>query len=157
MTRRLQHYDVAEWRPWLIVAEVGVIIILLGIIAQIAQIVVSIRTREQRRDVTGDPWDGRNLEWSTASPPPPFNFAVFPDVTDQEPYWDMKERAREIGQLTEAGAAVRAYPHAAQQPDGIRHRVPRGCHGLRAHLAHLVAGAARPRRRLRHLRRLRLA
>jgi cytochrome o ubiquinol oxidase subunit 1 len=100
MTRRLQHYDVAEWRPWLIVAEVGVVIILLGIVAQIAQIVVSIRTREQRRDVTGDPWDGRNLEWSTASPPPPFNFAVLPDVTDQEPYWDMKERAREIGQLT---------------------------------------------------------
>ena len=100
MTRRLQHYDVAEWRPWLIVAEVGVAIILLGIIAQIAQIIVSVRTREQRRDVTGDPWDGRNLEWATASPPPPFNFAVLPDVTDQEPYWDMKARAREIGQLT---------------------------------------------------------
>ena len=100
MTRRLQHYDVAEWQPWLIVAEVGVFIILLGIIAQIAQIVVSVRTREQRRDVTGDPWDGRNLEWATASPPPAFNFAVLPDVTDQEPYWDMKERAREIGQLT---------------------------------------------------------
>ena len=100
MTRRLQHYDVAEWRPWLIVAEWGVVIVLLGIAAQIAQIVVSVRTREQRRDVTGDPWDGRNLEWSTASPPPPFNFAVLPDVTDQEPYWDMKERAREMGHLT---------------------------------------------------------
>ncbi|MDE2262546.1 MAG: cytochrome o ubiquinol oxidase subunit I [Gammaproteobacteria bacterium] len=100
MTRRLQHYDVAEWHPWLVVAEGGVVIILLGIIAQIAQIVVSVRTREQRRDVTGDPWDGRNLEWATASPPPAFNFAVLPDVTDQEPYWDMKARAREIGQLT---------------------------------------------------------
>jgi cytochrome o ubiquinol oxidase subunit 1 len=100
MTRRLQHYDVAEWHPWLVVAEWGVFIILLGIIAQIAQIVVSIRTREQRRDLTGDPWDGRNLEWITSSPPPAFNFAVLPNVTDQEPYWDMKARAREIGHLT---------------------------------------------------------
>jgi cytochrome o ubiquinol oxidase subunit 1 len=100
MTRRLQHYDVAEWHPWLVVAEWGVLIILLGIVAQIAQIVVSVRTREQRRDLTGDPWDGRNLEWVTSSPPPVFNFAVLPNVTDQEPYWDMKARAREIGHLT---------------------------------------------------------
>jgi cytochrome o ubiquinol oxidase subunit 1 len=47
---------------------------------------VSIRTRERRRDVTGNPWDGRTLEWSTASPPPVFNFAVYPNVAGQEPY-----------------------------------------------------------------------
>jgi cytochrome o ubiquinol oxidase subunit I len=99
MTRRLDHYSVAEWRPWLLVAEGGVAIILAAIIAQIAQIVVSVRTRERRRDLTGDPWDGRNLEWATASPPPSFNFAALPNVADQEPYWDMKARAREIGHL----------------------------------------------------------
>jgi cytochrome o ubiquinol oxidase subunit I len=99
MTRRLDHYSVGEWHPWLLVAAGGVVIILLAIIAQIAQIVVSVRSREQRRDLTGDPWDGRNLEWATASPPPPFNFAALPNVRDQEPYWDMKARAREIGQL----------------------------------------------------------
>ncbi len=119
MTRRLQHYDVAEWRPWLLVAEVGVFIILLGIIAQIAQIVVSVRTREQRRDVTGDPWDGRNLEWATASPPPPFNFAVLPDVTDQEPYWDMKERARELGQLTSPEPKYQPIPMPRNSPTGF--------------------------------------
>jgi cytochrome o ubiquinol oxidase subunit I len=119
MTRRLQHYDVAEWRPWLVIAEWGVVIILLGIIAQIAQIVVSVRTREQRRDVTGDPWDGRNLEWSTASPPPPFNFAVLPDVTDQEPYWDMKERAREIGELTRPEPAYQPIPMPRNSPTGF--------------------------------------
>ena len=99
MTRRLQHYDVAEWRPLLLVMAGGVVIILLGILAQIAQLVVSIRSRDRRRDLTGDPWDGRNLEWATASPPPPFNFAVLPNVSDQEPYWDMKLLARESGHL----------------------------------------------------------
>jgi cytochrome o ubiquinol oxidase subunit 1 len=99
MTRRLQHYDVAQWRPSLVVSAVGMGIIFLGILVQIAQLVVSIRTRAQRRDLTGDPWHGRNLEWATASPPPAFNFAVFPNVGDQEPYWDMKARALELGHL----------------------------------------------------------
>ncbi|HTT04312.1 MAG TPA: cbb3-type cytochrome c oxidase subunit I [Steroidobacteraceae bacterium] len=99
MTRRLQHYDVAAWRPWLLVAAVGVLIILAAIIVQVAQLVVSIRTRASRRDLTGDPWNGRNLEWSIASPPPPFNYAVLPHVENQEPYWDMKQRALEAGHL----------------------------------------------------------
>ena len=59
MTRRMQHYDVAEWHPWLLVAGVGALIILTGIGVQIAQLVVSIRHREELRDTTGDPWDGR--------------------------------------------------------------------------------------------------
>jgi cytochrome o ubiquinol oxidase subunit 1 len=95
MTRRMQHYDVAEWRPWLMIADVGAIIILIGIIFQIAQLVVSIRHREELRDRTGDPWDGRSLEWATASPPPAFNFAVLPDVTGGDAYWTMKALAKE--------------------------------------------------------------
>src|ERR1700684_535046 len=67
MTRRMQHYADLSWQPYLIVAEVGAIVILCGIIATIVQLVVSIRTRESRRDLTGDPWNGRTLEWSTAS------------------------------------------------------------------------------------------
>jgi len=95
MTRRLQHYDVPEWRPWLIVAAVGAVLILIGIVLQIVQLVVSIRHRESLRDITGDPWNGRTLEWSTASPPPMFNFAVLPNVEGEEAYWGMKRRARE--------------------------------------------------------------
>jgi len=119
MTRRLDHYSVAEWRPWLILAEAGVGIILLGILAQIAQIVVSVRTRERRRDLTGDPWDGRNLEWITSSPPPSYNFAVLPNVTDQEPYWDMKARAREIGQLTRPEPQYEPIPMPRNSPTGF--------------------------------------
>ena len=95
MTRRMQHYDVAAWTPWLHIAGVGAVIILAGIICQILQLATSIRDRESLRDVTGDPWDGRSLEWATASPPPVFNFAVMPDVTGEDAYWAIKRRARE--------------------------------------------------------------
>jgi cytochrome o ubiquinol oxidase subunit 1 len=95
MTRRLQHYDQAAWRPWLLLAAAGVAILLCGIAVQIAQLVVSIRTRERRRECSGDPWNGRNLEWAVASPPLPFNFALLPQVEAQEPYWDLKLQARE--------------------------------------------------------------
>ncbi len=93
MTRRMQHYDVPAWRPWLLVAALGAAIILAGIILQIVQLFVSIRHREELRDDTGDPWNGRSLEWATASPPPVFNFAVLPSVSSRETYWDLKQRA----------------------------------------------------------------
>ena len=94
MTRRMQHYDVAGWRPWLLVAGIGALLILAGILTQIAQLVVSIRNREELRDLTGDPWNGRSLEWATASPPPAYNFAVLPNVEGEDAYWTVKEAAR---------------------------------------------------------------
>jgi cytochrome o ubiquinol oxidase subunit 1 len=97
MTRRMQHYDNPAWYPWLLVAMVGALVILAGILLQVAQLVVSIRNREQLRDTTGDPWDGRALEWSTSSPPPAFNFAVLPHVEGTDAYWLMKQRAIELG------------------------------------------------------------
>jgi cytochrome o ubiquinol oxidase subunit I len=106
MTRRLQHYEVAEWRPWILLAAAGVVLSLLAIFAQVMQLIVSIRQRERLRDITGDPWDGRSLEWATPSPPPAFNFAVMPDVEGDEPYWHLKQRAIEMQQLT-------AEPHYA--------------------------------------------
>jgi len=101
MTRRMQHYDQAQWRPWLLAAAAGVVLILCGIVLQVVQLFVSIRTRDRRREPTGDPWDGRTLEWATASPPPVFNFAVYPNVTGEEPYWGMKQRAMESMQLAQ--------------------------------------------------------
>ncbi len=101
MTRRMQHYDVAAWRPWLLIAAVGAAVILAGITLQIVQLVVSIQRRRELRDETGDPWDGRSLEWSTSSPPPAFNFAVLPRVEGTDAYWDMKQRARRQAQPME--------------------------------------------------------
>jgi cytochrome o ubiquinol oxidase subunit 1 len=97
MTRRMQHYDVPEWHPWLLVAAGGAAVILIGIVLQITQLVVSIRRREALRDTTGDPWDGRSLEWATSSPPPAYNFAVLPDLGEEEVYALVKRHARGAG------------------------------------------------------------
>jgi cytochrome o ubiquinol oxidase subunit 1 len=94
MTRRMQHYDNLAWQPWLVVAAIGAVVILAGILCQVVQLVVSIRDREQNRDVTGDPWNGRTLEWSTASPPPAWNYAVLPYVAEKDAFWNRKQRAR---------------------------------------------------------------
>ena len=93
MTRRLQHYDNPAWQPWLIVAAIGAFIIALGIACTLVQLVVSILNRERNRDLTGDPWNGRTLEWSTSSPPPAWNFAVTPRVTEKDAFWVAKQHA----------------------------------------------------------------
>jgi cytochrome o ubiquinol oxidase subunit I len=91
MTRRMQHYADLSWQPYMIVAEAGALVILCGIVATIAQLVLSIRTRGRRRDTSGDPWNARTLEWSTSSPPPDYNFAVLPQVKSLDAFWVMKQ------------------------------------------------------------------
>jgi cytochrome o ubiquinol oxidase subunit 1 len=97
MTR--QHYDLSFWRRWVLAAGIGIVIMILAAIAQVVQLAVSIRERRELRDELGDPWDGRSLEWATASPPPAFNFAVLPNVRGEEPYWEIKQHAIEAQQL----------------------------------------------------------
>jgi cytochrome o ubiquinol oxidase subunit I len=98
-TRRLQHIADPSWQPYLDVAMVGAVIILAGIVLTVVQLVYSIQTRDRRLDLTGDPWDGRTLEWLTLSPPPHFNFAVLPDVHGEEAYWTRKQTALREEQL----------------------------------------------------------
>jgi cytochrome o ubiquinol oxidase subunit I len=93
MTRRMNHYDNPAWHPWLILAWVGAMMIACGIGCQIVQLVVSVmnRNREENRDLTGDPWDGRTLEWATPSPTPFYNFTVTPHVHELDAFTAMKE------------------------------------------------------------------
>ena len=101
MTRRMQHYAVPGWHPWLVLAAFGATLIAGGIVCQAMQLYVSIRQREMLIDETGDPWDGRSLEWITTSPPPPFNFAALPNVEGEESYWDLKLQAHQRRELSE--------------------------------------------------------
>jgi cytochrome o ubiquinol oxidase subunit I len=89
-TRRLQHYADPTWQPLMVAAFIGAVVILIGIILTIAQLVVSIRTRDRRRDLTGDPWNGRTLEWSISSPPPAWNFALLPSIEGTDAFWNAK-------------------------------------------------------------------
>ncbi len=89
--RRTQHYSNLSFQPYLLVAALGVLLIFIGIALQFWQLFVSIKNRAALRDYTGDPWNGRTLEWSVASPAPIYNFAVLPVVTDLDQFWIDKE------------------------------------------------------------------
>ena len=100
MTRRLNHYDAATgWHPLLMVAALGALLVGIGIFCQVLQIIVSIRTRKALTDTTGDPWDGRTMEWAVASPPPFYNFAFTPVVSGVDDYWYKKQKAKHSKKL----------------------------------------------------------
>ncbi len=91
-TRRLDHYDASlGWQQLFIVAGIGVVIIMLGVGFQLLQIAYSVWKRHDNLDTTGDPWNGRTLEWSTASPAPFYNFAVIPVVRERDQFWADKQ------------------------------------------------------------------
>ncbi|MFX1725162.1 cytochrome o ubiquinol oxidase subunit I [Stenotrophomonas sp. AS1] len=94
MTRRMNHYGVEGYQPWLIVAAVGALVIAAGIAAMFIQFYVSVRDRKANMDLTGDPWNARSLEWATSSPPPFYNFARLPAITSLEQHWDDKQHGR---------------------------------------------------------------
>jgi cytochrome o ubiquinol oxidase subunit 1 len=91
VTRRANHFEDTSLQIWFQVAAFGAFLIALGIACFLIQIGVSILKREQLRDHTGDPWQGRTLEWATSSPPPDYNFAFTPVVHEIDAWWDMKK------------------------------------------------------------------
>ncbi|WP_338466400.1 cytochrome o ubiquinol oxidase subunit I [Novosphingobium sp. ZN18A2] len=90
VTRRLSHFDNPAYQIWFEIAAFGALLIAGGIACMVIQILVSIRNRKELADTTGDPWDGRTLEWATSSPPPAYNFAFTPVVHSRDAWWDMK-------------------------------------------------------------------
>lgn len=92
-TRRLDHYAASTgYQPFFITAGIGVCIIAAGVITQVWQVIVSVRERKKHVDTTGDPWNGRTLEWATRSPVPYYDFARAPEVDSRDAFWEMKKR-----------------------------------------------------------------
>jgi cytochrome o ubiquinol oxidase subunit I len=92
VTRRLRHFEDPSLQIWFVIAACGAAIIAAGIGAFLLQIFVSIRNRESLKDESGDPWNGRTLEWATSSPPPAYNFAFTPVIHDLDAWYDMKSK-----------------------------------------------------------------
>ncbi|MHA7064783.1 cytochrome o ubiquinol oxidase subunit I [Azospirillum argentinense] len=92
VTRRLRVFEDPSLQIWFQIAAVGAVLIAAGIGAFLLQIAVSVWKRRELVDRTGDPWDGRTLEWATSSPPPDYNFAFTPMIHDNDAWWDMKKR-----------------------------------------------------------------
>jgi cytochrome o ubiquinol oxidase subunit 1 len=91
----MSHFEDPSLQIWFQIAALGAVLIALGIGSMLIQFVVSFKRREKLRDVTGDPWNGRTLEWSTSSPPPDYNFAFTPRVYDNDTWVDMKKHQYE--------------------------------------------------------------
>ncbi|AND67916.1 cytochrome-c oxidase [Dyella thiooxydans] len=94
MPRRSAEVFDEAFRPWLLLAAGGAVLIVLGMAALVLQLAMSIRHRDRNRVTVGDPWDGRSLEWSTSSPPPEYNFAEVPEVEGRDAFWTMKRSGR---------------------------------------------------------------
>ena len=129
MTRRMQHYDVA--RVAALAAGRG------GRrrrhprrhrLPDRAARRVSIRDREQLRDVTGDPWNGRTLEWSTASPPPAYNFAVLPRVEERDAYWETQAARAQRSTCSRTSREYEAIEMPRNSATGFVMRLLRGRH-----------------------------
>ena len=91
VTRRMSHFDDPSIQWLFRISLFGTVMIAAGIGCLLMQIAVSVMNRKKLADVTGDPWGGRTLEWSTSSPPPAYNFAFTPVVHDNDAYADMKK------------------------------------------------------------------
>jgi cytochrome o ubiquinol oxidase subunit 1 len=91
VTRRMRVFDDPDLQIWFAIAAVGAVMIAIGIGAMFIQFGVSIWKRKEYRDISGDPWDGRTLEWATSSPPPAYNFAFTPVIHGLDAWSEIKE------------------------------------------------------------------
>jgi cytochrome o ubiquinol oxidase subunit 1 len=92
-TRRLDTYDASTgWQPFYIVMFIGGLVIAAGVAFQIIQIIASIMQKRRLHDATGDPWEGRTLEWSVPSAAPSYNFTTIPQVTTRDAFYEMKQQ-----------------------------------------------------------------
>jgi len=87
MPRRVYTYPAdMGWGGMNLLATSGAVLIALSVLVFLVNVARSSRRGEP---APNDPWGGATLEWTTASPPPPGNFAALPTVASREPAWDV--------------------------------------------------------------------
>lgn len=95
MTRRVYTYQAGYgWGVINLIETVGAFLMGVAFIIFVWNIVWSARFG--KRDTTGDPWDGRTLEWATTSPAPHYNFARIPEIKGRDAWWLMKKNGESI-------------------------------------------------------------
>ncbi len=88
MPRRIYTYPADRgWDFWNLLATLGVPFQVAAVLIFLVNVVISLRRGERAGN---DPWDAWTLEWTTASPPPPYNFETVPVVASRRPLWDLK-------------------------------------------------------------------
>ena len=95
MPRRIYTYSSEYgWDALNMLSSAGYVILFLGIVLFLINFFKSLASGEEAGH---DPWDAPGLEWTIASPPPPYNFAKIPQVVGQDHYWLVKRRAEAEG------------------------------------------------------------
>ncbi|HZV06599.1 MAG TPA: cytochrome c oxidase subunit I [Gemmataceae bacterium] len=88
MPRRIYTYEPGRgWDIWNLVITIGVLFQAVATLVFLGNLLWS---KLWGKVAGSDPWDGWTLEWSTASPPPAYNFPSLPEVRSRRPLWDLK-------------------------------------------------------------------
>ncbi|MDP6453237.1 MAG: cytochrome c oxidase subunit I [SAR202 cluster bacterium] len=114
MPRRIYTYQSnMGWEFWNLISTIGVFLLAAALLIFMFNFVKSWLNGEE---ASGDPWDARTLEWSIPSPPPEYNFAAIPTVTDRDEWWEEKLRRREGVPVPVAGGSGEEEEHSIHLP-----------------------------------------
>ncbi|MEO7336516.1 MAG: cytochrome c oxidase subunit I [Caldimonas sp.] len=93
MPRRIYTYpDGLGWGTVNLVISIGAWVFAVGVLLFVVNVWRSLRHGARAGP---NPWDAASLEWATASPPPPYNFAVIPSVASRYPLWEDRLQGHE--------------------------------------------------------------
>lgn len=104
MTRRTHTYlSGFGWGEWNFVSTIGAFILGFGTLICFIDLV---RTFWKGKPCSGDPWDGRTLEWSLPSSVPPYNFARTPIVTSRDCWFYHKHGKSKLDYEPDDGSGI---------------------------------------------------
>ena len=123
MPRRVYTYpENMGWDTLNLITTIGSYLFAVGFLLLIINVIISLR----RGAIAGpNPWDADSLEWSTPSPPPPYNFVVIPTVASRSPLWESRlqespyRSSLQEGMVLDEGKEIVATTALDAQPEAI--------------------------------------